>query len=73
MPRLINGTPCLTGRETSARLSICRSTLKTMRESGQIGHVQIGSRALYPEPEVEAYVDRNSHAAATGGDLTPHR
>ena len=55
-----NQTKLLLGyREAAAALGVCVRTVTKMRNKGEIKHVRIGVRVLFPVAELERWIDEH--------------
>ena len=51
----------LTEVEVARRLRLSRSTLFTLRRSGKIGYVQVGTSIRYRLADVRRFIEENAH------------
>jgi excisionase family DNA binding protein len=60
MPETKATPTLLTAREVQARLRLGRNSVYELAKKREITTVKIGSKVLFPEAEVEAFVRRNT-------------
>lgn len=63
MPETKAAPVYLTAREAQAKLRIGRNTIYDLARSREITHIRIGTKILFPEAEIEAFLKRNTHPA----------
>jgi excisionase family DNA binding protein len=51
----------LTEVEVARRLRLSRSTLFTLRRTGKIGYVQVGTSIRYRAADVRRFIEENAH------------